>query len=78
MVAAGSHDVDRLSRRLDPQHAAPHSGGGADEFVQRFAAFFAVRRATLRALAWAPEMKRLVATSTDPCLRSQVEMARAG
>ena len=47
--------------------------------VQRFASFFAVRRATLRALAWAPEMKRLVATTSDPCLRAQVEeVARAG
>ncbi len=47
--------------------------------VQRFASFFAVRRATLRALAWAPEMKRLVANTSDPCLRGQVEeVARAG
>jgi hypothetical protein len=47
--------------------------------VQRFASFFAVRRATLRALAWAPEMKRLMANTSDPCLRAQVEeVARAG
>lgn len=38
-----------------------------------------MRRATLRALAWAPEMRRVVATTSDPCLRSQVEeVARAG
>jgi hypothetical protein len=50
-----------------------------NHIVQRFAAFFAVRRATLRALAWAPEMKRLVASTNDPCLRAQVEeVARAG
>jgi hypothetical protein len=47
--------------------------------LQRFAAFFAVRRATLRALAWAPEMRRLIADTTDPCLRAQVqEVAHAG
>jgi hypothetical protein len=47
--------------------------------VQRFASFFAVRRATLRALAWAPEMKRLVDNTSDPCLRAQIEgVARAG
>ncbi len=47
--------------------------------VQRFAAFFAVRRAALRALAWAPEMKRLMVNTSDPCLRAQVEeVARAG
>ncbi len=44
-----------------------------NHIVQRFATFFAVRRATLRALAWAPEMKRLVAQTNDPCLRAQVE-----
>lgn len=50
-----------------------------NHIVQRFAAFFAVRRATLRALAWAPEMKRLAAATTDPCLRAQVEeVSRAG
>lgn len=47
--------------------------------LQRFASFFAVRRATLRALAWAPEMKHLVASSADPCLRAQLEeVTRAG
>jgi hypothetical protein len=48
--------------------------------LRRFAVFFAVRRATVRALTtWAPEMGRLVATSADPCLRAQVEgVARAG
>ena len=47
--------------------------------VQRFASFFAMRRATLRALAWAPEMRRVVASTSDPCLRAQVEeVARAG
>ena len=51
-----------------------------NHIVRRFAAFFAVRRATVRALTtWAPEMARMVASSTDPCLRAQVEgVARAG
>ena len=51
-----------------------------NHIVSRFACFFAVRRATVRALTtWAPEMKRLVAGSSDPCLRAQVEgVARAG
>ncbi len=50
-----------------------------NHIMQRFAAFFAVRRAALRALAWAPEMKRLVASTSDPCLRAQVEeVARVG
>lgn len=47
--------------------------------LRRFAVFFAVRRATVRAVTtWAPEMGRLVATSADPCLRSQMGVARAG
>ena len=48
--------------------------------IRRFASFFAVRRATVRALTtWAPEMKHLAAGSQDPCLRAQVEgVARAG
>jgi hypothetical protein len=48
--------------------------------VRRFAVFFAVRRATVRALTtWAPEMGRMVASSADPCLRAQIEgVARAG
>ena len=47
--------------------------------VQRFASFFAVRRATLRALATLPaEVQRSAATSIDPCLRQQAEqLARA-
>ena len=51
-----------------------------NHIIRRFAVFFAVRRATVRALTtWAPEMSRMVATSTDPCLRAQVEgVARAG
>ncbi len=51
-----------------------------NHIVRRFAVFFAVRRATVRALTtWAPEMGRLVASSTDPCLRAQIEgVAHAG
>jgi hypothetical protein len=47
--------------------------------LRRFASFFAVRRATLRALAALPvDVQRLAATSADPCLRQQAqEMARA-
>ena len=47
--------------------------------LRRFACFFAVRRATLRALATLPaEVQRIAATSTDPCLRQQAaELARA-
>jgi hypothetical protein len=47
--------------------------------LRRFASFFAVRRATLRALASLPvDVQRLAATSADPCLRQQAqEMARA-
>jgi hypothetical protein len=40
--------------------------------LRRFASFFAVRRATLRALATLPaEVQRRAATSADPCLRQQ-------
>jgi len=47
--------------------------------LRRFAVFFAVRRATVRAVTtWAPEMGRLVATSADPYLRAQMGVARAG
>ena len=48
--------------------------------VRRFACFFAVRRATLRALgALAPELGELARTSTDPCLRNHAgEVSRAG
>jgi len=47
--------------------------------LRRFASFFAVRRATLRALATLPaEVQRHAATSADPCLREQAaEVARA-
>ncbi len=46
--------------------------------LRRFASFFAVRRATLRALsALGPELQRIAATSADPCLRQHVEVARA-
>jgi hypothetical protein len=47
--------------------------------LRRFASFFAVRRATLRALATLPvDVQRLAATSADPCLRQQAqELARA-
>ena len=47
--------------------------------LRRFACFFAVRRATLRALATLPaEVQRRAATSADPCLRQQAaEVARA-
>lgn len=48
--------------------------------VRRFAAFFAVRRATLRALpSLGPELQQLARGSADPCLRQHVqEVARAG
>ena len=47
--------------------------------LRRFASFFAVRRATLRALATLPaELQRQAASSADPCLRQQIEgVARA-
>ena len=46
--------------------------------LRRFACFFAVRRATVRALATLPpELRQLAATSNDPCLRN-LEVARAG
>ncbi len=47
--------------------------------LRRFASFFAVRRAALRALATLPfEVQRRAATSADPCLRQQAEgVARA-
>jgi len=48
--------------------------------VRRFAAFFAVRRATLRALpSLGLELQQLARGSADPCLRQHVqEVARAG
>lgn len=47
--------------------------------LRRFASFFAVRRAVVRALYWVPEMRHLATASSDPCLRAQVEgVARAG
>lgn len=48
--------------------------------LRRFASFFAVRRATVRALAsFSPEIQRLAWDSADPLLRQQVqEVARAG
>ena len=48
--------------------------------LRRFACFFAVRRATLRALVTLPtDVQLLAERSTDPCLRRYVEeVARAG
>ena len=48
--------------------------------TRRFACFFAVRRATLRALAaQQPALRRLAEGSADPCLREQAEeVLRAG
>jgi hypothetical protein len=48
--------------------------------VRRFACFFGVRRATLRALgALSPALRQLAASAADPCLRQQVEeVLRAG
>ena len=48
--------------------------------MRRFASFFAVRRATLRALRDLPrDVQELAATSTDPCLRAHAqEVARVG
>ena len=48
--------------------------------LRRFACFFAVRRATLRALVALPtDVQQLAERSTDPCLRRYVEeVARAG
>ena len=47
--------------------------------LRRFASFFAVRRATIRALSTLPaDVQRLAASSADPCLRQHVEgVARA-
>lgn len=45
--------------------------------VRRFACFFGVRRATLRALgSLGPELHQLAAGSADPCLRQQAEEVR--
>ena len=90
----GQAQIGRLYRRagfLHVQQGSLHVAGingprgqlpatAYNHIVRRFAVFFAVRRATVRALTtWAPEMGRLVATSTDPCLRAQVEgVVRAG
>ena len=51
-----------------------------NHIVQRFAAFFAVRRATLRALPnLGPEIQQLAQNAADPCLRQQSQgVARAG
>ncbi len=48
--------------------------------LRRFAAFFALRRAAVRALIALPsETQRIAETSADPCLRQHVEeVARAG
>jgi hypothetical protein len=48
--------------------------------LRRFACFFAVRRAALRALIALPsDVQRIAESSTDPCLRQHVEeVARAG
>ena len=48
--------------------------------MRRFASFFAVRRATLRALRDLPrDVQELAAISTDPCLRAHAqEVARVG
>jgi hypothetical protein len=87
MFRPGAAEVGRVYRRAGFLHV--HQGSLAvaglngprgylpatayNHIVRRFACFFAVRRATLRALAWAPEMKPLLASSADPCLRAQVE-----
>jgi hypothetical protein len=94
MFRPGAAEVGRLYRRAGFLHV--HQGSlvlaGLDgprgylpataynHAVRRFACFFAVRRATVRALTtWAPEMKHLAASSADPCLRAQVEgVPRAG
>jgi hypothetical protein len=48
--------------------------------LRRFACFFAIRRAALRALSTLPaEVQQLAATSADPCMRQHAqEVARAG
>jgi hypothetical protein len=94
MFRPGATEVGRLYRRAGFLHV--HQGSlvlaGLDgprgrlpataynHIVRRFACFFAVRRAAVRALTtWAPEMKHLAAGSPDPCLRAQVEgVLRAG
>jgi hypothetical protein len=90
----GAAEIGRLHRRAGLLHV--HQGSlhvaGLDGprghlpatahnyILRRFADFFAVRRATVQALAtWTPEMKRLAASSADPCLRAHAEgVARAG
>lgn len=90
----GASDAGRLYRRAGllyvPQgslHVASLDGPRGripatayNHIMRRFACFFAVRRATVHALTtWAPEMRQLVTTSSDPYLRSQVEgVARTG
>ncbi|MCY1004448.1 hypothetical protein OV079_02460 [Nannocystis pusilla] len=48
--------------------------------LRRFACFFAVRRAALRALIALPsDVQRIAEASSDPCVRQRVEeVARAG
>lgn len=48
--------------------------------LRRFACFFAVRRAVLRALPTSPDLVEIVRRSSDRCLRQQAggEVARAG
>lgn len=48
-----------------------------NHILRRFACFFAIRRATLRALsALPPGVRALAETSTDPCLREQAAAIR--
>jgi hypothetical protein len=48
-----------------------------NHILRRFACFFAIRRATLRALAFLPAgVRELAMTSNDPCLREQATASR--
>lgn len=50
-----------------------------NHILRRFACFFAIRRASVRALQTLPlELQRLAMSSADPCLRDQATALRAG
>jgi len=72
-VHQGSLQVAALDGPRGPMPATAYN-----HILRRFACFFAVRRATLRALSTLPpDVQRLVTTSNDPCLRAAADGQRA-
>ena len=76
----GRPEQDPLARPLTDGPRGHVAAPAYNYILRRFASFFAVRRATLRALpALGPDLMRLTRASADPFLRRQVEeVARAG